>query len=173
MYGFGFDPVWMASSQDITVSNSFKMKISVILGVAHMSLGIFLKAFNAHHYGKPYDIYHEFLPQILLLWALFGFMDFLIIQKWLTDWDSMGETARAPGIVNLVIGMFLNFGVVDLNHELPIIPEQEKVCKFLLFIAVITPPWMLFAKPLLLWRDDQEKQKGKDLTSRIEMTAIN
>lgn len=85
----------------------------------------------------------------------------------------MGETARAPGIVNLVIGIFLNFGAVDLNHELPIIPEQEKVCKFLLFIAVITPPWMLFVKPLLLWRDDQEKQKGKDLTSRIEMTAIN
>lgn len=44
-----------------------------------MSLGMFLKAFNAHHFGKPYDIYHEFLPQILLLWALFGFMDFLII----------------------------------------------------------------------------------------------
>lgn len=61
------------------MANSFKMKVSVILGIAHMSLGICMKAFNGKYFGRPYDIYHEFLPQILLLLALFGFMDLLII----------------------------------------------------------------------------------------------
>lgn len=38
---------------------------------------------------------------------------------------------------------------------------------------MITPPWMLFAKPLLLWKDDEDQKKKKEITSRIEMTAIN
>lgn len=38
---------------------------------------------------------------------------------------------------------------------------------------MITPPWMLLAKPFLLWKDDQDTKKTNDLTSRIEMTAIN
>jgi V-type H+-transporting ATPase subunit a len=111
----------MASAQDVSFANSFKMKISVILGVAHMSLGIIIKGLNGYHFGRPYDIYHESLPQLILLLGLFGFMDYLIIQKWLTDWTGMNEEARAPGIVNVMINMFLNFGKVDLDVELPII----------------------------------------------------
>ena len=41
IYPAGVDPVWALAKQDITFSNSLKMKISVIFGVAHMSLGIF------------------------------------------------------------------------------------------------------------------------------------
>lgn len=34
VYSFGFDPVWMQTKVDIMYYNSFKMKISVIYGVA-------------------------------------------------------------------------------------------------------------------------------------------
>ena len=81
------DPVWMSSKQDITFYNSFKMKASVILGVAQMSLGILLKGANALHLNRKYDFLHEFVPQLLMLLSLFGFMDYLIIQKWTTDWS--------------------------------------------------------------------------------------
>jgi len=59
------------------------MKIAVIIGVIQMSLGIFMKGFNALYFGKPMDFIFEFLPQIVLLNLLFGWMDVLIIAKWL------------------------------------------------------------------------------------------
>ena len=52
-----------------------------------MSLGIFMKAFNALYFRRYIDFLFEFLPQIVLLWALFGWMDLLIIVKWLTPWE--------------------------------------------------------------------------------------
>jgi V-type H+-transporting ATPase subunit a len=59
------------------------MKIAVILGVLQMALGICMKAFNNIHFGKTIDFFFEFIPQIVLLMVLFGWMDFLIIVKWL------------------------------------------------------------------------------------------
>jgi len=49
------------------------MKISDIFRVAQMTLGIFLKGLNGQHFGKHSDVYHEVLPQLLLLLALSGF----------------------------------------------------------------------------------------------------
>jgi V-type H+-transporting ATPase subunit a len=88
VYAIGFDPIWVLSSNELTYSNSLKMKTSVIFGVVQMSLGIFMKAFNAIHFGRWIDFFFEFLPQIVLLWALFGWMDLLIIVKWLLPWET-------------------------------------------------------------------------------------
>ena len=41
VYKFGVDPIWYISVQEILVLNSLKMKIAVIIGVAHMTLGLF------------------------------------------------------------------------------------------------------------------------------------
>jgi len=38
------------------------MKIAVIIGVIQMSLGIFMKGFNALYFEKPMDFIFEFLP---------------------------------------------------------------------------------------------------------------
>ena len=50
VYGIGFDPIWKFSDNELTYSNSLKMKTSVIFGVVQMSLGIFMKAFNALYF---------------------------------------------------------------------------------------------------------------------------
>ena len=86
-----------------------KMKISVILAIAQMSLGIFVKAVNAVYFKNTVEFLFEFLPQIILLWVLFGWMDLLIIIKWLTPW--WGEEYIAPPIIPTMINNFLNFGV--------------------------------------------------------------
>ena len=109
MYPFGIDPVWMNSRNDITFYNSFKMKAAVIIGVAQMLLGIFLKGVNARHRDDKVMLLHEVVPQALLMLCLFGFMNILIIQKWLTDYTH--REGGAPSIITIMIDMFLNYGV--------------------------------------------------------------
>lgn len=62
VYPFGIDPVWGVASNDLMFLNSFKMKMSIILGILQMSLGIFLKGANAISFRKPLDFFFEFVP---------------------------------------------------------------------------------------------------------------
>ncbi len=52
-----------------------------------MSMGIIMKGLNSVYFKRPLDFIFEFIPQIILLLVLFGFMDLLIILKWLIDWE--------------------------------------------------------------------------------------
>lgn len=63
------------------------MKLSVIIAIVHMTFGIILKATNARFFRKPLDYFFEFWPQVIFMVLLFGYMDFLIIFKWLQPWD--------------------------------------------------------------------------------------
>lgn len=87
VYKFGMDPIWFRSSNEIPVLNSFKMKISVIFGVAQMLLGTVMKGFNAYYFREWIELAFEVVTQFVLLLVLFGFMDYMIISKWLTNWD--------------------------------------------------------------------------------------
>jgi V-type H+-transporting ATPase subunit a len=50
VYPFGVDPAWGISSNYLNYINSLKMKISVIIAVIHMTLGVFVKASNARFF---------------------------------------------------------------------------------------------------------------------------
>jgi V-type H+-transporting ATPase subunit a len=56
-YAFGLDPIWSIAENNLVYVNSLKMKISVIIGVTHMTLGIFIKATNSLHFGKFMDFF--------------------------------------------------------------------------------------------------------------------
>jgi V-type H+-transporting ATPase subunit a len=84
VYPFGMDPTWFLDANDIlVVQNSMKMKISVIIGVAHMSMGIVVKGMNARYFKQPIIFWFEVVTGLIILNALFGWMDILIIIKWL------------------------------------------------------------------------------------------
>mmetsp|Transcript_25717 Transcript_25717/g.39549 ORF Transcript_25717/g.39549 Transcript_25717/m.39549 type:complete len:170 (-) Transcript_25717:66-575(-) len=157
----GMDPGWAGSSNDILFYNSFKMKAAVILGIIHMTLGIFIKGANALYFNRKLDFYHEFIPQLVLLLALFGFMDVLIINKWLTDWN--GNESKAPSIVNVMIEMCLNGGEIkDPDNELPVLTHQMFWSQLMLNLAIIMPIWMLLVKPFMLKKAAEEKETHRE-----------
>ena len=67
------------------------MKLSVIFAILQMSLGIFLKGFNALYFRKTQDLLFEFIPQVFILWNLFLWMDILIVGKWITPRNVEGN----------------------------------------------------------------------------------
>ena len=62
VYPIGIDPTWYLAHNELTYMNSLKMKISVILGVMQMSLGVTMKAFNAAYFQNKLDFLCEFVP---------------------------------------------------------------------------------------------------------------
>ena len=49
--------------------------------------------------------------------AMFGYMDFLIVVKWLTNYT--GKTDQAPSIINTMVGMFLGGGEIKGQPFIP------------------------------------------------------
>lgn len=75
------------------------------------NIGIILKGINSVNDKKPLDFYFEFIPQLLLMICLFGYMDLLIVLKWLTDWTTVG-ISNAPSIITIMIDIPLEFGAL-------------------------------------------------------------
>lgn len=87
------------------------MKTAVIFGVLHMSLGILQKGLNAAYHKNRLAFFHEFLPQIIMLLCLFGYMDLMILIKWCTNYN--GSEYLAPSIITTMVGIFLESGRVQ------------------------------------------------------------
>ncbi|KAJ7532075.1 hypothetical protein O6H91_14G071200 [Diphasiastrum complanatum] len=148
-YPFGVDPVWHGSRSELPFLNSLKMKMSILLGVTQMMLGIILSFFNAKFFSKPLDIWFQFVPQILFLGAIFGYLSLLIVIKWCTG-------SRAD-LYHVMIYMFLSPSA-DLGEN-TLFDGQSSIQVFLLLLAVIAVPWMLLPKPLLLRKQHFKVQK--------------
>jgi len=88
VYPFGLDPVWHVSENELLFFNSFKMKLSVILGITQMFAGTLLKGVNSIFFGETIDFFFEFLPMVAFSASLFLYMIVLIIMKWSIDWNS-------------------------------------------------------------------------------------
>jgi V-type H+-transporting ATPase subunit a len=76
-----------------------------------MTLGVLMKGANNIYRRSAVDFFFEFIPQLIFLLCLFGFMDFMILMKWLTDWT--GREHEAPSIITQMINMFLKGGEID------------------------------------------------------------
>lgn len=161
VYPAGLDPAWHGASNALVFTNSLKMKMSIILGVLHMSMALCINVPNALHFKKPVDIYGEFIPKMLLLQSLFGYLVFTIIYKWSTDWyetDANGTVFRnnPPGLLNMLIYMFLKPGQVEKKQEL--YPFQGFAQAILLLVAFICIPWMLAVKPYVEYKEHMARQ---------------
>jgi V-type H+-transporting ATPase subunit a len=83
VYAFGVDPAWSLSPQKLTYTNAIKMRMAVIIGVWHMSMAIVVKGTNAVKEKQWLVLCFEVIGGLIILNGLFGYMDALIILKWL------------------------------------------------------------------------------------------
>lgn len=146
-YPFGIDPVWNLASNRLSFLNSFKMKMSVILGITHMTFGVILGVFNYLHFKNICSIYLVFIPELVFMVSLFGYLMFMIIYKWLAY--SAANSNLAPSILIHFINMF----VMQSNDDVLLYTGQKGFQMFLVVIALLSVPILLFGKPgYLYWR---------------------
>jgi len=144
--------------------NNLKMKLSVLIGVSQMLLGVFLKFSNALYDNNMVDLLCECVPMLIFMCGFFGYMDFMIIYKWThaiggpnpgDDFSFEGSNGP-PGLINSLIVM----GMHGLPDPLPLYPGSDGVGTMLMIATVISVPWILAPKPMiLLMRDNAKKAK--------------
>ncbi|XP_010002768.1 PREDICTED: V-type proton ATPase 116 kDa subunit a isoform 3, partial [Chaetura pelagica] len=118
-YPFGIDPIWSLATNHLNFLNSFKMKMSVVLGIVHMGFGVTLGVFNHVHFQQWHRLVLELLPEMIFLLALFGYLVFLIFYKWIKF--SVADSMVAPSILIHFIDMFL---FTSNPGNLPLYPGQ-------------------------------------------------
>jgi len=136
-YPWGLDPAWHGSTNELLFLNSLKMKVSVILGVVQMIVGLLLRWANAANERSAVDFFCECVPMMIFMICFFGYMDYMILYKWVTP------LANPPSIINSLICMAMNQPDIApmFNPNIP---------KMLMVVTLLTVPWMLIPKPMIL-----------------------
>lgn len=171
-YVFGVDPVWQSATNKIGFLNTYKMKISLIFGVIHMTFGVMLSLWNKVAKRVYHEIFLEFIPQIIFLLFIFGYLIVMIFMKWVlygprpiayqNDESKHAEDAFnehcAPNLLITFINMML-FKAADhdakmkncesngMPTEIYMYAGQEIIQKVLVVVGVLMVPIMLFGKP--------------------------
>ena len=154
-YPFGVDPAWHGTRTELPFLKSLKMKMSILLGVIQMNLGVILSYFNQKNFGDSLSTVCEFIPQMIFLNAMFGYLSILIVAKW--------ASGGVADLYHTMIYMFLTPGDVDCGGECPenqMYPGQGFVQVLLLLAALVAVPWMLLPKPLILKKRNEDRTRS-------------
>ena len=170
-FPLGMDPKWFIAENQLAFFNSFKMKFSVIIGVIHMLLGVFLKGFNDNYYHNYYGIFFEFIPQFIFMSVLLGYMVVMIFIKWSTYFS---DTSKAPSIITHLINIVIKGGSVE---NMPLWGRQTSTGRYqqesfhsaILAVLIILIPIMILPKPFL----DYKKYKKKKDQRILQQVRIN
>ncbi|XP_075894677.1 V-type proton ATPase 116 kDa subunit a isoform X1 [Nelusetta ayraudi] len=147
-YPIGIDPIWNIATNKLTFLNSFKMKMSIILGVIHMLFGVSLSLFNHLYFNKPLNIYLGFIPEIIFMSSLFGYLVILVFYKWVAY--NASTSRMAPSLLIAFINMFL-FQYNDPTNR-PLYSGQQGLQIFFFLMALACVPVMLVVKTVIMYR---------------------
>jgi len=125
-----------------------------------------LIASSHRFFSKQLNVLCEFVPQVIFLLSIFGYMNLLIFIKWFKyDYNS---AACAPSILINMINMFLYKYVDDSDRTQPCYllswyGGQQFFQTILLLAALLCVPWMLVVKPYLLKKQNDLKLQFHNL----------
>lgn len=119
-----------------------------------MTFALCLQLPNHIKFKRPLDIYANFIPQMIFLQSIFGYLAVCILYKWSIDWST--RDTEPPSLLNMLIAMFLSPGTVDPHTQL--YPGQGFIQVVLLLLALVCVPWMLCTKPYFEWKEMKKIQ---------------
>ncbi|XP_078484065.1 V-type proton ATPase 116 kDa subunit a 1-like isoform X7 [Ciona intestinalis] len=155
-YPYGIDPIWQSAGNKISVQNSYKMKNAVIMGLLQMIFGLVLAFYN-HRYNKDYlALFCEWIPQLIFLLCLIGYLCVLIFYKWAV-WN-VSNSNSAPSLLIGLINMFM-FTKPTWAKKTQLYSNQNEVQITIVIIAILCVPWMLLTKPIILYLRNKAKMK--------------
>lgn len=151
-YPFGIDHTWHHAENEMTFTNSIKMKLSLILGFMHMTLGSSIDLINAYVEKDLVGFYLCSLPQFIAFTLFLGYLVFLCVYKWLITIDH-------PSLVETLIGMYTD----PFNMENQMYSGQLYVQLFILLVILLAVPIMFFGKPLYVLYVQKKDTNALDL----------
>ncbi|XP_076435135.1 V-type proton ATPase 116 kDa subunit a 1-like isoform X2 [Babylonia areolata] len=167
-YPFGIDPIWQASKNKIAFLNSLKMKLAVIIGISQMFFGIWLSLFNHIYFRKFLNIFVEFIPEVIFLGCLFGYLVALIFYKWIVFEPE--DSKCAPALLIQYINMFMMTYTDKPKANETADPKvgcsqwtfydgQQAIQTAFVIAAVLSVPVLLLIKPYVLRARHNKKMR--------------
>uniref|UniRef100_A0A1I8IWJ6 V-type proton ATPase subunit a n=1 Tax=Macrostomum lignano TaxID=282301 RepID=A0A1I8IWJ6_9PLAT len=129
------------------------------------------KAWQGNPYPRDFlSVIGEFVPQLLFMMAMFGYLVILIVYKWIAY---SGQNSNcAPNLLIGLINMFL-VKYQDPPENCDVIYHGYKPVQIvLLLLIVICVPWMLLTKPLVLRARHKNRQHQHQLRGPPAATPV-